>query len=175
MFTPMRRKGQQLSQEECICILEKATAGVLAIAGDEAYPYAVPLSYVYKAGKLYFHCAPEGHKLDALAQNAKVSFCVIAEDTVRPQEYTTYYRSVILFGTARVLHDDAEKRAALSLLAARFSPDDLTGRQQEIDKLYHRTAMVEITIDHLTGKAARELMREKGKAGAAGRAPATPI
>ncbi|MCI8332826.1 MAG: pyridoxamine 5'-phosphate oxidase family protein [Clostridiales bacterium] len=161
MFAPMRRHAQQLSPEECIRILEEATSGVLALAGGEAYPYAVPLSYVYKDGKLYFHCAPVGHKLDAIKKNPKVSFCVIAEDNVKPQEYTTYYRSVILFGTARLLQEEAEKRAALSLLAARFTPDDPAGRQQEIDKLYHRTTIVEIAIDHITGKAARELLHSR--------------
>ncbi|MCI8589163.1 MAG: pyridoxamine 5'-phosphate oxidase family protein [Clostridiales bacterium] len=161
MFRTMRRKGQQLSPEECVKLLEKATSGVLALTDDGAYPYAVPLSYVYQDHKIYFHCAAEGHKLDAIAKNPKVSFCVIAEDNVKPQEYTTYYRSVILFGTARVLRDDAEKRAALSLLAARFSPDDPAGRQQEMDKLYARTTMVEIAIDHITGKEARELAQKK--------------
>ena len=72
-------------------------SGVLAAAGEDDYPYAVPLSYVYCDFKLYFHCAKEGHKLEAIARNPKVSFCVIDQDQVVPEKYTTYFRSVIVF------------------------------------------------------------------------------
>ena len=66
MFRAMRRKRQQLSRAEAEAILERGTSGVLAVAGDDGYPYAVPLSYVYQDGKLWFHCANSGHKLDAV-------------------------------------------------------------------------------------------------------------
>ena len=62
-FRQMRRKRQQLSNEESIEILQKATAGTLALLGDENYPYAVPISYVYHEGKLYFHSALAGHRV----------------------------------------------------------------------------------------------------------------
>ena len=88
-FRPMRRFRQQLSQEECRAILERGTSGVLAVAGDEGWPYAVPLSYVYREGKLIFHCATAGHKLDGLRRDGRASFCVIDQDQVVPQEYTT--------------------------------------------------------------------------------------
>ena len=77
MFREMRRKKQALSQEACSVVLEKGTSGVLAVSGDNDYPYAVPLSYVYDGEKIYFHCAKSGHKLDAIQKNQKVSFCVI--------------------------------------------------------------------------------------------------
>ena len=77
MKTTMRRKNQALSEEECIAVLRRGTSGVLAAAGEDDYPYAVPLSYVYCDFKLYFHCAKVGHKLEAIARNPKVSFCVI--------------------------------------------------------------------------------------------------
>jgi len=69
MFREMRRKKQLLPEDACIAILQKGTSGVLAVLGDDGYPYAVPLSYVYHAGKLYFHCAKAGHKLDAIQSN----------------------------------------------------------------------------------------------------------
>ena len=103
MFRPIRRAGQALSHEECIAVLKRGTSGILAVAGDGGYPYAVPLSYVYADGCLYFHCARSGHKLDAIARCPKVSFCVIDQDQVVPEKITTYYRSVIAFGTARVI------------------------------------------------------------------------
>lgn len=109
MFRPMRRHRQQLSQGDCAAILSRGTSGVLAVAGDGGYPYAVPLSYVYQEGTLFFHCAKAGHKLDALRRCSKASFCVIDQDQVVPPEYTTYFRSVIAFGRTRILEDEAEK------------------------------------------------------------------
>ena len=161
MFREMRRKNQALSLEECILILNNGTSGVLAVSGDNDYPYAVPLSYVYHDSKIFFHCAISGHKLDAIARNEKVSFCVIDQDNVVPQEYTTYFRSVIVFGKARILEDEAEKRSALEKLAARYSPDYEQGRLQEIDKQLKRVCVVELAIEHMTGKEAIELVRTK--------------
>ena len=97
MFREMRRRKQALSPESCVEVLRKGTSGVLAVSGDDGYPYAVPLSYVYDDGRLFFHCAPSGHKLDAIAGNEKASFCVIDQDHVVPEEYTTYYRSCLLY------------------------------------------------------------------------------
>lgn len=160
MFREMRRKRQELSQKDCIEVVNKGTSGVLAVLGDDEYPYAVPLSYVYEDSKLFFHCAKTGHKLDAIAKNSKVSFCIIDQDHVVPQEYTTYFRSVIIFGNARVLEDESEKRTALEKLAAKYSPDHEEGRLQEIDKLFRQVCMVEITVDHMTGKESIELVRK---------------
>lgn len=97
MFPEMRRKKQQLTQEESIEILLKGSSGVLALLGCEDYPYAVPLSYVYEDHKIYFHGAKEGHKLDAIKKHNKASFCVIRQDQVSPEKFTTLYKSVIAF------------------------------------------------------------------------------
>lgn len=161
MFREMRRKNQILSSEDTIAVLKKGTSGVLAVHGDDDYPYAVPLSYVYHDSKIYFHCAKTGHKIDGISRNSKVSFCVIDQDQIVPEEYTTYFRSVIAFGKARILEDEAEKRAALEKLAERYSPEQEQGRLQEIDKLFKQVCLVELAIDHLTGKEAIELVRKK--------------
>lgn len=84
----MRRFKQELSSEDTAKILEHGSHGVLAVLGDEGYPYAVPLSYVYADGKLYFHGAKQGHKLDALQNSAKSSFCVVGQDNVAPETFT---------------------------------------------------------------------------------------
>lgn len=161
MFRKMRRNKQALSVEESIAVLNNGTSGVLAVSGDDDYPYAVPLSYVYYDSKIFFHCATSGHKLDAIAKNRKVSFCVIDKDNVMPQEYTTYFRSVIVFGKARILDNEDEKRSAFEVLAAKYSPDHEQGRMQEIDKQFKQVCLVELTIDHMTGKEAIELVRMK--------------
>ena len=67
MFREMRRKKQQLADEECRSILERGKTGVLAVNGDDGYPYAVPVNYVFSNGKIYFHSALSGHKVDAIA------------------------------------------------------------------------------------------------------------
>ncbi|WP_165170522.1 pyridoxamine 5'-phosphate oxidase family protein [Adlercreutzia sp. ZJ242] len=161
MFREMRRKKQMLSHEECAAILARGTSGVLALAGDEGYPYTVPLSYVFDGESLYFHSALAGHKIDAIAHNDKASFCVIDQDDVVAKEYTTYFRSVIAFGRAHIIEDPVEKRHALDLLAARYTPDDEEGRQAEADKLFDRTCMIRLAIEHLSGKEAIELARAR--------------
>ncbi len=157
----MRRFKQLLPQSDCLSILEQGTSGVLAVTGDQGWPYAVPLSYVYQDGKLYFHCARSGYKLDAIRANDRVSFCVVGQDQVVPEEYTTYFRSVILFGRARILEDPTEIRRAIELLAAKYSPLLPEGRAREIDRSLPRLCMVEITVDHMTGKEARELAQRR--------------
>lgn len=82
----MRRKRQLLTRDECVEILEKKTFGTLALSGGDGYPYALPISYVYSDDKVYFHSALKGHKIDALMQNDKVSFCVVEQDFIVPEE-----------------------------------------------------------------------------------------
>ena len=82
MFQVMRRSRQALSWQETEEILRRGTSGVLALAGAEGYPYAVPLSYVYTQGILYFHCAKVGHKLESIRRCEKASFCVVDRDEI---------------------------------------------------------------------------------------------
>lgn len=163
MFREMRRKKQALPANENIELLKKGTSGVLAVSGDDHYPYAVPLSYVYVDSKIYFHSASEGHKLDAIKKNEKVSFCVIGQDAIQPELYTTYFRSVIVFGKARILTDPAEKRNAIELLAEKYSPTYEEGRKKEIDHLFDKLVMVEIDIKHITGKESLALLKQREK------------
>lgn len=159
---PMRRFRQELTAEECVQVLERGTHGVLAVLGDEGYPYAVPLSYVHGDGKLWFHCAQAGHKLDAIRNYNKVSFCVVDQDQIVPEEYTSYFRSVIAFGTIRELENDGEKRAAIEKLARKYAPDDTAeGLDAAIRRDWAPLCMLEMTIDHMTGKEAIELVKAK--------------
>lgn len=162
MFREMRRKKQALPKEDCAAILNRGMSGVLALAGDNDYPYAVPISYVYDGEKLYFHCAKSGHKLDAICRNPKASFCVIDQDQIVPQEYTTYFRSVIVFGKIRILEDDGEKRSAIEKLALKYAPDDtIENRQEAIDKEWKPLCTLEMIPEHISGKEAIELARQR--------------
>ena len=160
MFREMRRKKQVLPPQEAEAILYGGTSGVLALDGDDGYPYAVPISYVYDGRKLYFHCAKSGHKLDAIQACEKVSFCVTDQDLIVPEKYTTYFRSVIVFGRASVVEGEDEIRSAIEKLAMKYHPDDSKeNRDSAIEKEYPALCMVKIQIEHMTGKAAIELIR----------------
>ena len=159
MFREMRRKRQALTQAQCQAILEQGSCGVLALSGDGGYPYAVPLSYLYPQGKLYFHCAKSGHKLDALRREPKASFCVVAQDQVAPLEYTTLYRSVIVFGRLRELEDDGEKRAAIEALALKYAPQDTPAHREEaIQRDWGPLCVLELTPEHVSGKQGKDLI-----------------
>ncbi len=162
MFREMRRARQKLAQETCEAILSNGKYGVLAVLGDEGYPYAVPLNYVYRNGCIVFHSAKAGHKVDALAASDKASFCVVDKDTVVPEEYTTYFRSVITFGRVRIIEDPVEKRAAIDALAQKYHPTDTAeNRSAAIDREWAPLRMYELIIEHLSGKEAIELVRAK--------------
>ena len=185
-FREMRRKCQQLAEEESIAILQKATAGTLALLGDNDYPYAVPISYVYADGRLYFHSALSGHKVDAIRKcdkvavqreqnqaclsyaereqarpGAKASFCVIEQDEVHPEKYTTFFRSVIAFGRIHIIEDEQEKLKMARMLGNRYNPNDDESLQKEIESGLSRMLMIRFDIEHLTGKEAIELVRQR--------------
>lgn len=161
MFREMRRKNQALSEAETIEMLRTCTSGVLAVSGDGDYPYTVPLSYVYDEGRLFFHCARVGHKIDAIKRNDKVSFCVIKSDEVVAEKFNTLYSSAVAFGRARILTEDAEIRHGLNRLLEKYSPGFINEGQVEIENDWDRLCVVEIRIEHLAGKAAKELIYQK--------------
>ena len=161
MFRPMRRKNQLLPHAEAETILLRNTAGTLALMGDEGYPYAVPMSYVYENGRIYFHCATEGHKLDAVRRCEKASFCVIDQDAVAPEKLTTLFRSVIAFGRIRILEEEAEVISALKLLGHKYTPEHPHKVQEEIADSMPRLRVLALTIDHMTGKECIELVRAR--------------
>ena len=157
MFRKMRRFNQQLSLSESIEILKKKKTGVLAVLGDNGYPYAVPLNYVYENGKIYFHCAKAGHKISALQNCEKVSFCVIDKDDVSAEEITTYFRSVIVFGKAEILTEKEDIMKAARILGLKYCKNaDFIDR--EIRHFMSTLCCVKISVEHMTGKQAKELV-----------------
>ncbi len=146
-----------MAKEESIKILNKCTAGVLGVIDKNGYPYTVPMSYAYEKGKIYLHSAQEGHKIDSIKNNDKVTFCVIERDDIVQKEFTTHFRSVCLFGRAVFITDDSQKRKALDLLVEKYFPDYSVEAEEVIRKGWEKVSLIEISIDHMTGKAAREL------------------
>ena len=148
---PMRRFRQELTAEECVQVLERGTHGVLAVLGDEGYPYAVPLSYVHGEGKLWFHCAKAGHKLDAIRNYNKVSFCVYDEGTKTDGEWALTIRSVIVFGTMEVI-GDADVITDISARLSRKFTDDEAYIKNEIECFACETLILRLKTGHMCGK-----------------------
>lgn len=155
MFPKMRRKNQHLPQDECERILKTASYGVLGLNGTNGYPYTVALNYVYDSGKIYFHCALQGYKTDCIKGNCRASFSVIGDDTVIVPKYTTAYRSVTAFGKVKILDDRNEILTAIKKLTLKYV-EDTTDMQTEIDRYINSLCILEMTVEHMTGKAGLE-------------------
>lgn len=158
----MRRIKQLLSAEDTVAVMDRCTNGVLACYGDDDYPYAVPISYVYFNDKIYFHSAKSGHKIDAIMINPKVSFTVIDEDTIVSEEYTTYFRSIIAFGKARIVEGD-EWFKAFEAFVEKYSGDQPKETKHKEITGCTQSYIIAIDIEHITGKEAIEHVRAKNQ------------
>ena len=157
MFREMRRKKQQLEESECVEILKNEKRGVLSVIGDDGYPYGIPMDHYYheENGKIYFHCALEGHKMDAVKACDKVSYCVFDEGYRNEGEWALNIKSVIVFGRVRVLDDHEQGLRMAELLAEKFT-DDRAYIDHELNHSGPRMACLEITPEHMTGKLVNE-------------------
>lgn len=157
MFREIRRQNRILDDEARIKeLLQDSEYGFLSLGMDEnGYSYGIPISYAYDetTNSLYFHCAPEGKKLDILKENTKVSFSIVGVTKPVAEQFTTLYESVVVFGKADINLPDEEKRKALRLLVAKYSPDYIELGEKYMDKSWNRTAVFKIDIEHITAKA----------------------
>jgi nitroimidazol reductase NimA-like FMN-containing flavoprotein (pyridoxamine 5'-phosphate oxidase superfamily) len=152
MFKKIRNSKRQLEDTDISRILEEGEYGILATIGENQYPYTTPLSYVYLNNAIYFHCAPEGHKLDNIRFNNKVSFCVVGKTKVLPAQFSTIYESAVIFGNASIVTECDEKNAVLISIIDKYSPEFKKEGLEYINKAVARTNIVKITIAHATAK-----------------------
>lgn len=157
MFRPMRRFKQQVSEAECIRILQEEKRGVLSVLGEDGYPYGIPLNHWYNPedGKIYFHGAKTGHKIDAIAMCDKVSFCVWDAGYRKEGEWALNVTSVIVFGRIRLVVDEEKAKLIGENLCRKFTDDEEYIRH-EIQSAISRVQCLELTIDHMTGKLVNE-------------------
>jgi hypothetical protein len=148
----IRRKDREISAEEAIRLLAEGEYGVLSTVDGDGQPYGIPMSYAYRNDCIYFHCALEGRKLDNLADNPKVSFCVVGRTKILPEKFATEYESVLVSGTARQVHGGERIDALVSLLE-KYSPGFIEEGKRYIEQKDAVTKVVRIDIDELTGKA----------------------
>ena len=156
-FRPMRRNKQELSREECIRLLLQEPRGVLSVLGEGGYPYGMPINQYYcpENGRLYFHTAREGHRLDAIRAHDKVSLCVYDEGYRKEGEWALNIRSVIVFGHIREVEDQTHALEMIRGLARKFT-DDEAYIQHELTSAAPRVLVLELTPEHITGKLVNE-------------------
>ena len=154
MFRKMRLEANMITNEAAEEMLNEATNGVLAVDGDEGYPYAVPLSFAHKNGKIYFHSTSDNsHKIESIKKNPKVSFCVITQDEILPKQFNTLYRSVIIFGKARILTDVKEIEQGIMTIVKKYAGEFMEEGKAYMNAETGNFCVVEIDIEHMTGKA----------------------
>jgi len=151
----MRRADRAIPDNEAQQILQAGEYGILSTVSVDGQPYGVPVSYAYTGEAIYFHCAVEGHKLDNLSDNNKVSFCVVGKTQVLPDKFATNYESVIVFGTAHEVVDE-EKHAGLVEILKKYSPDFLEKGERYINGDGPKARVYKIVIESMTGKARRK-------------------
>lgn len=152
MFREMRLKDQQLSQEEAVAILKKVSHGTLAINGDGEYPYSVPVSFAYGDGKIYFHGAVAGQKYDLLTRDPHVCLSVVDLDDVQPTKFTTFYRSVIVYGKVKRLTTPEEIKPAMMHTVDKYAPGLMDGGMKYVKAQEGNFCAYEMTIEHMTAK-----------------------
>lgn len=155
MFRDLTRKKQKLSLEECEEILNQELRGVLAVNGDDGYPYAFPINFYFdkRNNKIYFHSGKVGYKLDAIANSDKVSFCVYDKGYTKDGQWALNIRSVIIFGRIHVVESWSDELVVE--FSKRFTAD-IDYIHSEIEKFRKNTAVLCLDIDYMTGKLVNE-------------------
>ena len=156
-FRKMRRFKQEITEEECIKVLQEAPRGVLALHGENGYPYAIPLNQFYNEedGKLYFHGALQGLKLDLMTMNNKVCFTVLDEGFKKEGEWPWHFHSVVCLGRIEIVENRDKVLSICRKLAERFYPTK-ESIEEEIRKAGSRVNVLVMTIDRMSGKLVKE-------------------
>ena len=158
MFRQIRKKKNALSLEDAKKLLYQERRGVLAVNGDDGYPYAMPVNYFYdeEAGKIYFHGAKAGHKVDSLKKDDKVCFTVFGNEEIREEEWAPFMQSTIVFGRCHLLVDQDEAMKKVAKFAMKYYPSkELV--DEEVAEDGRAVQMFEITIEHMSGKQVKEI------------------
>ncbi len=154
MFTPPRRKDRTISAEESGKILDGGEYGFLSLGSDaDGYAYGIPISYARKGNEIFFHCAPEGKKLDIIKGGAKATFCVVGKTELSPSTFSTNYESAIAFGKLTVCEAEEERMRGIWLIADKYSPEFREKAEKYIAGSMPRTAILKLEIEHISGKA----------------------
>lgn len=157
MFRAVRKKKNEISQDEAKNLLRSSRRGVLAVNGDEGYPYAIPINYLYdeENNKIIFHGAKAGHKVDSIKKNDKICFTVFGNETFIEENWAPYLQSVVVFGRCHLVENRDDIISLVKKFALKYYPnEDMVN--EEIANSGKGVQMFEIKIEHLSGKKVQE-------------------
>ncbi len=157
-FRALARKKQQLSDEQCKEILAQELRGVLAVNGDDGYPYCMPHNYYYNPddGRIYFHSGKRGHKIDALKRDARACFTVYRQDGRIPdRSWAFFYNSVVVFGRVEFVEEPELRTEIFRRLSYAFT-NDSEYVESEIEKVGKATALFALIPENMVGKRVKE-------------------
>ena len=157
MFRPIRKKSNEISLDEVNKLLINARRGVLAVNGDDNYPYAIPINYYYDIDKqkIFFHSSSIGHKVDALNKSSKVCFTVTGNEEIKDEQWAPYVKSVVVFGCCKKIEDEKQKQTRLKQFATKYYPNE-NMVDEEMLRSSKAASMYEISIEHISGKQVQE-------------------
>lgn len=157
MFRAVRKKKNEISQDEAKNLLRSSRRGVLSVNGDEGYPYAIPINYLYdeENNKIIFHGARAGHKVDSIKKNDKICFTVFGNETFIEENWAPYLQSVVVFGRCHLVENRDDIISLVKKFALKYYPnEDMVN--EEIANSGKGVQMFEIKIEHLSGKKVQE-------------------
>ena len=150
----IRRQDRVLEQEVAQELIATAEYGVLSMANIDGGGYGIPMSYaISESGDIYFHCAPEGHKLENLAADNRVTFTIIGNTEIIPEKFTTLYNSVLIYGHIESELTVEEREKALWLIVKKYSPEHMHVAEKYIKGSFHRTNILKLKVHHYTAKS----------------------
>ena len=157
MFRPIRKKKNEISVDKAKALLHSSRRGVLAVNGDDGYPYAIPINYLYdeENEKIIFHGAKAGHKVDALKKNDKICFTVFGNEMVKEEAWAPFLQSVVVFGRCHLVESQEDTIALVKKFAAKYYPN-MDMINEEVALSGRAVQMFEIQIEHLSGKEVQE-------------------
>ena len=157
MFRAIRKKKNEISIDEAKDLLRSSRRGVLAVNGDEGYPYAIPVNYLYdeENNKIIFHGAKVGHKVDSIKRSDKVCFTVFGNEIIKEEQWAPYLQSVVVFGRCRLVESKDDTIRLVKKLALKYYPTE-NMVDAGIASSGMAVQMFEITIEHLSGKQVQE-------------------
>jgi len=151
MFANMRKSNRKMNEEDCQQLLYSGEFGVLSLMGTNGFPHAVPMNYAYKEGKIWLHSAKAGEKILCMQAHNQVSFCIVGKSEVLPDQFSSAYQSIIIYGSLSEVFDDSARSGLLALIE-KYSPDFLSEGIAYIEKDVANTSVLCLDIAHMTGK-----------------------
>ena len=157
MFRPIRKKKNEISIDAAKELLRCSRRGILAVNGDNGYPYAIPVNYLYDedAQKIIFHGAKAGHKVDSLRACDKVCFTIFGNERIKEESWAPFLQSVVVFGRCHFVENQEDISKLVKKFAMKYYPDEKIV-DEEVALSGKGVQMFEIEIEHLSGKEVQE-------------------